>query len=122
MEGEDTISLLVEFTGGVVGFLSNSVATPGILGLQWSTLTGSEGVLFVHHRGRFTWLRGWRGQRVHFFIRDWRGYHAMLREFVAAARAGRTAEMDGREGRRDLALVLAAYESLKTGQPVEVEW
>jgi predicted dehydrogenase len=121
MEGEDTISLLVEFTGGVVGFLSNSVATPGILGLQWSTLMGSEGVLFVHHRGRFTWLRGRRGQRVHFFVRDWRGYQAMLREFVAAASAGRTAEMDGREGRRDLALVLAAYESLKTGQPVEVE-
>lgn len=122
MEGEDTVSLLVEFAGGVVGFLSNSLATPAISGLQWSTLTGTEGTLFVHHRGRFLWLRSRRGQRVRFFLRDWRGYRAMLAEFVGAVTAGRTHEMGGREGRRDLALVLGAYQSLKTGQPVEVEW
>lgn len=123
MEGEDTVSLLVKFTGGVVGFLSNSLATPGIPGLQWSTLTGSDGVLFVHHRGRFIWLRSRRGQRVRLFLRgDWRGHQAMLAELVAAVRVGRDPEMDGREGRRDLALVLAAYQSLKAGEPVEVEW
>ncbi len=121
MEGEDTVDLLVELSGGAVGFLSNSLATPGVPGLQWSTLTGSEGVLLVHDRGRLTWLRSRRGRQVRFFARDWRGYQAMLGEFVDAARAGRTPEMDGREGRRDLALVLAAYESLKTAQPAEVE-
>lgn len=123
MEGEDTISLLVEFEGGVVGFLSNSLATPGIPALQWSTLTGADGVLFVHHRGRFIWLRSRRGRRVRFFLaRDWRGHRAMLAEFVTAVRGGRDPEMDGRDGRRDLALVLAAYGSLRTGQPVEVDW
>jgi len=123
MEGEDTVSLLVEFPGGSVGFLSNSLATHGIPRLQWSTLTGSDGTLFVHHRGRFLWLRSRRGQRLRFFVRgDWRGYQAMLAEFVGAGRARRPPEMDGREGRRGLAVVLAAYESLKTGQPVEVEW
>ncbi len=123
MEGEDTVSLLVEFKGGTVGFLSNSLATRGIPRLQWSTLTGSAGALLVHHRGRFLWLRSRRGQRIRFFVRgDWRGYRAMLAEFVGAATAGRTPEMDGSEGRRDLALVLAAYESLKTGQPVQVDW
>lgn len=77
----------------------------------------------MHHRGQFVWLRSRRDQRLRFFLRgDWRGYRAMLAEFVGAARVGRTPEMDGRDGRRDLALVLAAYESLKTGQPVEVEW
>lgn len=122
MEGEDTVSLLVEFTGGIVGFLSNSLATRGIPDFQWSTLTGTEGSLFVHHRGRFIWLRSRQGQRVRFFVRgDWRGYQAMLTEFVSAARAGHTPEMDGIEGRQDLALVLAAYESLKTGRPVELE-
>jgi predicted dehydrogenase len=122
MEEEDTVSLLVEFAGGVVGFLSNSLATPGISGLQWSTLTGTEGTLFVHHRGRFLWLRSRRGQRVRIFLRDWRGYRVLLAEFVGAVTAGHPPEMGGREGRRDLALVLAAYQSLKTGQPVEVEW
>jgi len=119
MEGEDTVSLLVEFADGVVGFLSNSLATPGIPRLQWSTLTGSDGVLFVDHRGRFLWLRSRRGRRVRLFARgDWRGYQAMLSEFVEAVRAARDPEMDGIEGRRDLALVLAAYRSVETGQPV----
>lgn len=123
MEGEDTVSLLVEFTDGVVGFLSNSLATPGIPRLQWSTLTGSDGALFVDHRGRFLWLRSRRGQRVRIFARgDWRGYRAMLAELVEAVRAARASEMDGIEGRRDLALVLAAYRSVETGQPEEVEW
>lgn len=123
MEGEDTVNLLVEFTDGVVGFLSNSLATPGIPRLQWSTLTGSDGALFVDHRGRFLWLRSRRGQRVRVFARgDWRGYRAMLAEFVEAVRAARASEMDGIEGRRDLAMVLAAYRSVETGQPEEVEW
>lgn len=123
MEGEDTISLLVEFTNGAVGFLSNSIATVGIPRLQWSTLTGSDGALFVDNRGRFLWLRSRRGGRLRLFVgADSRGYRAMLAEFLGAARAGRIPEMDGSEGRRDLALVLAAYRSIETDQPAEVEW
>jgi predicted dehydrogenase len=123
MGGEDSVSLLVQFTGGVVGFLANSLATPGIPRLQCSTLTGSEGALFVENRGRFLWLRSRRGQRIRFFGRgDWRGYRAMLTEFVEAVTAVRPHEMDGIAGRRDLALVLAAYRSVETGQAVEVEW
>ncbi len=123
MGGEDTVSLLVESAGGVVGFLSNSIATPGIPRLQWSTLTGTEGAVFVDHGGRLFWLRSRRRQRVRFFVRgDWRGHRAMLAEFVGAARTAAAPEMDGRAGRRDLALVLAAYRSLETSQPVDVEW
>lgn len=108
MEGEDTVSLLVEFAGGEIGFLSNSLAARGIPRLQWSTLTGSEGALFVDHRGRFLWVRSRRRNRVRFFSHgDWRGYRAMLAEFVWAVTAARAHEMDGTEGRCDLAVVLA---------------
>lgn len=123
MEGEDTVNLVVEFAGGAVGVLTNSMATSGIPRLQWSTLTGSDGALFVDHRGRCVWLRSRRGQSVRFFLRGHRrAYRAMLGEFISAATAGRTPEMDGREGRRDLALVLAAYRSLETAQPIDAEW
>jgi predicted dehydrogenase len=122
MEGEDTVSLLVEFNGGAVGFLSNSLAAFGMPRLQWSTLTGSDGTLCVDHRGRFLWLRSGRGRRLRFFLgRDWRGHQALLGEFIEAVRAGRPPEMDGEEGRRDLALVLAAYRSVEAGRPVDVE-
>lgn len=121
--GEDTVSLLIEFAGGVVGFLSNSLATPGIPWLQWATLAGTDGSLFVDNRGRFLWLRSCRGQRGRFFYgRDWRGHRAMLAEFAGAVTSARAPAVDGIEGRRDLALVVAAYESIKTGQPVDVEW
>jgi predicted dehydrogenase len=99
---------------------ANSLATPGMPRIQWSTISGTDGSIFVDHRGRFLRVRSRRGQRVHFFGRDRRGHVAMLREFVDAVRVGRPPETDGAEGKKDLAVVLAAYRSLATGQPVEV--
>ncbi|GCB51662.1 Gfo/Idh/MocA family protein [Streptomyces sp. NL15-2K] len=43
---------------------------------------------------------------------------AMLDEFLDAARTGRRPSPDGASGLRTLRIVLAAYESLRTGQPV----
>ncbi|MFJ1967264.1 Gfo/Idh/MocA family protein [Streptomyces sp. NPDC087903] len=43
---------------------------------------------------------------------------AMLEAFLDAARTGRRPSPDGEEGLRSLRVVLAAYESLRTGQPV----
>jgi predicted dehydrogenase len=43
---------------------------------------------------------------------------AMLDSFLAAARTGQRAHPDGETGLRTLQTVLAAYESLRTGQPV----
>ncbi|MFH8496878.1 Gfo/Idh/MocA family protein [Streptomyces coeruleorubidus] len=43
---------------------------------------------------------------------------AMLEEFLDAARTGRRPRPDGEAGLRSLRIVLAAYASLRTGQPV----
>ncbi|MEW2395201.1 Gfo/Idh/MocA family oxidoreductase [Streptomyces sp. NPDC046862] len=43
---------------------------------------------------------------------------AMLEEFLDAVRTGRRPRPDGEAGLRSLRIVLAAYESLRTGQPV----
>jgi predicted dehydrogenase len=120
MGGEDTVSLLAGMNGGVVGFLSNSWATPGMPRFQWSAISGTGGSVFADHRGRVVFVRSRRGRRLRFFWRDLRGHEAMLREFAEAVRSGRPPEMDGSEGRRDLAAVLAAYRSIATGQPVPV--
>ncbi|WP_210581706.1 Gfo/Idh/MocA family protein [Streptomyces sp. GESEQ-4] len=45
---------------------------------------------------------------------------AMLDEFLDAVRTGRRPSPDGESGLRTLRIVLAAYESLRTGQPVEL--
>jgi predicted dehydrogenase len=45
---------------------------------------------------------------------------AMLEEFLDAVRAGRCPQPDGEAGLRSLRIVLAAYASLRTGQPVRL--
>jgi len=56
--------------------------------------------------------------RLRLFRRDTRGHEAMLRAFDDAMTTGRATETDGTEGRRDLAVVLAAYRSIAEGRPV----
>ena len=118
MAGEDAVDLLAECDGGVVGFVANSLAAPGLSRFQWSSVTGTSATCFVDNRGRVVLVRGRDGLRLRLFRRDTRGHEAMLRVFDDAMTTGRVREMDGAEGRRDLAVVLAAYRSIEEGRPV----
>lgn len=120
MAGEDAVNLLAELPDGRVGFLSNSLAAPGLSRFQWSTVTGTEGTCFADNRGRVVVVRGRGGLRTRLFLRDTRGHVAMLRSFREAMKTGSAAEMDGTSGRADLAIVLAAYRSIAERGPVEV--
>ncbi|MBI4639016.1 MAG: Gfo/Idh/MocA family oxidoreductase [Candidatus Rokubacteria bacterium] len=123
MAGEDTVSLLAELPGGVVGFLSNSLGTPGVPRFQSSRVMGTVATCVAENRGRFVALHGTRGFRFWLFRRDLRGHEGMLGAFWRAIARGLAGplEMDGREGRRDLAVVLAAYRSIAEGRPVDVQ-
>lgn len=118
VEGEDTAFVLVRFQSGAVGVLAGSVAAPGLPQLQRSWVTGTEGSLGVDNRGRAIWLRGRAGPRMRVFLRDRRGLAAQLAEFVAAARDRRPPALPPESAREDLAVVLAAYRSIETGQTV----
>jgi len=120
MAGEDAVDFLAELEGGVVGVLVNSLAAHGVPRFQWSSVTGTRGTCFVENRGRVLVVRGERGVRVRLFGRDTRGHAAMLKAFDAAMTTGAAAEMDGTAGRRDLAVVLAAYRSIAERRPVEL--
>jgi UDP-N-acetyl-2-amino-2-deoxyglucuronate dehydrogenase len=119
-EGEDAITVLATMEGDVVGLLSNSLAAPGVPRLQWATLTGADATCFADNRGRFVVVRGAGRVRVRLYRRDVRGHEAMLRAFLDAIATGRTPETDGASGRRDLAVVLAAYRSVDERRPIEV--
>jgi predicted dehydrogenase len=81
-------------------------------------VTGTRATCFVDNRGRLVVVRGRDGVGIRLFRRDTRGHEAMLRVFADAMASGRAGEMDGAEGRRDLAVVLAAYRSIAEGTPV----
>jgi predicted dehydrogenase len=121
IEGEETIFLLLRFRSGAVGTLANSIAAPRLPRGQWAWVTGTEGSLGVNHGGRALWLRGRGGGRFRAFVRDRRGLVAQLAEFIASVREGRPPGLPPESARVDLALVLAAYRSLETGRPVELE-
>jgi UDP-N-acetyl-2-amino-2-deoxyglucuronate dehydrogenase len=120
MAGEDAVTLLAELPGGAVGLLSNSLAAPGVSRFQWSAVTGTRATCFADNRGRLVAVRGNGRTRFRLFRRDVRGHEAMLRAFMIAIRSGRAEEMDGRAGREDLAIVLAAYRSIAERRPVDV--
>lgn len=119
--GEDAVDLLAELPDGGVGFLANSLGARGIPRFQWSTVTGTDGTCFADNRGRWVLVRGARETRLRLFARDTRGHRAMLRAFDEAVGTGHPPETDGVSGRRDLAIVLAAYRSLAARRPVDVE-
>ena len=118
MAGEDAVDLLAECESGVIGFLANSLGAHGLPRFQWSSVTGTRATCFVDNRGRLALVRGMGGLRLRLFRRDTRGHEAMLRAFDDAMTTGRATETDGTEGRRDLAVVLAAYRSIAEGRPV----
>ncbi|HEV8586042.1 MAG TPA: Gfo/Idh/MocA family oxidoreductase [Methylomirabilota bacterium] len=118
MVGEDAVDLLAECDGGVIGFLANSLGSRGVPRFQWSSVTGTRATCFVDNRGRLALVRGAGRPRLRLFRRDVRGHEAMLKAFDDAMTTGRAAEMDGAEGRRDLAVVLAAYRSITEARPV----
>jgi UDP-N-acetyl-2-amino-2-deoxyglucuronate dehydrogenase len=120
MAGEDAVDLLAELEGGVVGILSNSLAARGVPRFQWSSVTGISGTCFVENRGRLVVVRGEAGLQLRGFRRDTRGHAALLKAFDVAMSTGRADEMDGAAGRRDLAVVLAAYRSIAERRPVEL--
>lgn len=119
--GEDAVIALLELDRGVVGFLANSLATRGVPALQWSSVSGTRGTCFADNHGRFVVVRGVDGSSVRAYWRDRRGHEAMLRAFLGAITTGVPPETDGREGRRDLAVVLAVYRSVRERHPVDVE-
>ena len=120
MVAEDAVNVLAELPDGRVGFLSNSLAAPGLPRFQWSTVTGTEGTCFADNRGRLVAVRGRGRWKARLFGRDTRGHAAMLSAFREAMTTGSVSEMDGASGRADLAIVLAAYRSIAERCLVEV--
>src|SRR5262249_15196014 len=89
MTGEDAADLLAECDGGVVGFVANSLAAPGLARFQWSSMTGTRGTCFVDNRGRWTLVRGEDGIRLRLFRRDTRGHERRRKTFDDAMTSGR---------------------------------
>ena len=116
-EGEDGVAVMFRWPTGAVGMINHSW-TAGEPVLPVVRVAGTKGnISFVAGSGLLTLERGGNVE-VFRFPPDHRGIPAMVREFVASCREQREPETSGPEGLKDLALVLAAYQSAHSGRVV----
>ena len=119
-ESEDGMVLTATMPGGVVGLIQFSFATPiqGYRDNVW--VTGSEGMLSFGTFGTEVTLDT-PEMTQKFATGDHRkGMVGIFEEFRDAVAEGREPVMSGDEAVKDLRVVIAAYESVETGQAVPV--
>ncbi len=132
MEGDDTSVALVRFQGGAVGtlvesFCMKSLATAagaevhslridGDLGSLW-VLDGQTIRLFSE---RPEYLPGGALLQHDLHVAKADTFQLEIEHWLQCLRTGAEPETSGRAQRRNLEVVLAAYRSMETGQPVQL--
>ena len=117
-EIEESIFIGIEFASGAAGALSSSRVYPvnsyelGIAGTGGALKLDAPGgpITFARHDGKSVAIEAPRNN----------GLADEIAHFVSCIRRGEAPQSDGRDGRRVVAVALAAHESARTGKRVEV--
>ena len=115
---EDGVFLTAHMPGGVVGSLNFVTGTPVSRNFHRVSVTGDSGHIHYVPFGSEVTLDTPAELRTYQVPEPGRGVRQMLSEFRDCILEGREPKMTGEDGLRDLAVVLAAYRSAATGQPV----
>jgi predicted dehydrogenase len=137
IEVEDTAVAVLHFRSGALGVIQATTSVhPGypktiaIHGDKGSAVIEQEDVLRwdftpetdedARVRERFAAKVGASGGAADPKAISHEGHRRQLADFVQAVRSNGTPQVDGREGRRAVAVIQAVYESARTGRSVEV--
>jgi predicted dehydrogenase len=126
MEVEDMALLLIEHENGATTSLQVGWCAPGgAIGMD--EIFGTEGQIRVLMGGRQNpvsiWQRSkgeWATPSVEPEGPDEWGFPVLVREFLTAIETDAPVPVEGEAARHTLSIVLAAYESGRTGRPVEI--
>lgn len=120
LEAEDGIVVVTRDADGVVGLINHSWSVAPPQPHSWVAISGTEASLYFEP-GR-PWLKVTDAQSETTLALEGHGNGLvpMVREFHSSILEGRAPAMTGADGLDDLALVLAAYESMETGLPIGV--
>ncbi|MGQ9843660.1 MAG: Gfo/Idh/MocA family protein [Spirochaetota bacterium] len=118
---EDTIHITVKFDNGTFGTLFHSWFVPNTFkGMALSKIYGTQGNISFESNGFFTIVKGNRFS-IRFSFRDFLGFGAMHRSFIENYRTSTPWEPSFKRIRTELALIEAAYRSLKTNRFEDIE-
>ncbi len=125
IEVEDLALLLMEHENGATTSLQTGWCAPArAVGME--EIFGTEGQMrieFGAEKPYSLWTQAqaeWSSPEVEKEGRDELGFPTLVRRFVQAIEEDRPVPVAAEESRHTLAVVLAAYESGRTGQPVDV--
>ena len=117
LEAEDGLAMITKSPSGVVGVINHTwtCAAPSPI---WLSALGTGGS--IYYEAGQSWLRldDGRGPKQYDLEPDGFGQRPMVREFKNSVEEGRDPEMSGAAGMLDLEVVIAAYESVQTGNAV----
>ena len=135
VEVEDFITLTLRYSNGALGTLTASSCAPGAdkSGIRGTKASGNrfygtegqivfdEGNLLVYTERDVDGLKGGEWTTLSFSQEEaGRAYVTYFERFAEAVASGGPVEIPGEEGRADLEVMLAAYRSGETHQPVEL--
>lgn len=137
IEVEDTGVACVKFRNGALGVIeATTSAHPGLL--KKTEIHGTQGTVIVEQDDVLLWkfepeLDSDETVREQFRQRigggggasdpkaiSYAGHREQLRDFVASIHENRAPLVDGREGRKSVEIILAIYESARTGRSVKL--
>ncbi|MBM3944003.1 MAG: Gfo/Idh/MocA family oxidoreductase [SAR202 cluster bacterium] len=118
--GEDGMVLTAHLPNGAVGLVQFSFGTPISEYREQMWVTGTKGQLMFKPFGAEIIVDNPLVRRTVQVAEPHMGVPWIMREFIAASREGREPAMSGDDALGDLICVLAAYESVRTGNSVEL--
>jgi len=129
LECEDTAAMALRFADGPLGTIEATTAVKG--GETRTEVNGTEGSLAIAGDGLSLEVGTGEGSPYHAETESvadpaetsplGAGHDATVQDFVNALREGREPAVTGREARKPVDLILAAYASAERGEPVSPE-
>lgn len=118
LEAEDGALVVTRGADGAVGLINHSWSVVPPNPHSWVSISGSEASLYFEPGRPWLHITDARSETTVGLADHGNGLVPMVREFLDSIALDRTPAMTGADGLADLALVIAAYESMETGLPV----
>ena len=118
LEAEDGVVAMLRYSSGLVGVINHTWSAGPHSERPWVTLSGSTASIAFELGGDWIDTIDASGRLRQQLSDDRAGLAGMVREFRLSVQEKRTPAVTGEEGARDVALVQACYESMRSGTPV----